>query len=159
MGGPAASPACRDSRHPYLIEIFVSSAGEAAGPPIVFALTMRFGRSCDERPWRAGGLAGLSRPSTSISDRNICTGGLAGLSRLSTSISDRNICTCGRRGRRFSNCACVDCALARCGDDYGGGPASVPALLRRVSENRTLDECYLVRDMVRYPTLIPPLVG
>ena len=45
----------RDLNH---IETFVPAAGEAAGPPIVLAI-IRFGRSLDNRTWRAGGLAGL----------------------------------------------------------------------------------------------------
>ena len=47
--------ATRDLNH---IETFVPAAGEASGPPIVLAI-IRFGRSLDNRTWRAGGLAGL----------------------------------------------------------------------------------------------------
>ena len=45
---------------------FVPAAGEAAGPPIVPVIMMRFGRTRDDRTWRAGGLAGLLEPSISI---------------------------------------------------------------------------------------------
>jgi len=48
----------RDINH---VEAFVPAAGEAAGPPIVPAIIMRFAGTRDDRPWRAGGLAGCAR--------------------------------------------------------------------------------------------------
>jgi hypothetical protein len=53
------SPCCtRDSNG---VETFVPAAGEAAGPPIIAPIIMRFVRARDDRFWMAGGLAGLPR--------------------------------------------------------------------------------------------------
>ena len=41
------------------LETFVPTAGEAAVSPIVPATFVRFVRIPDDRPWRAGGLAGF----------------------------------------------------------------------------------------------------
>jgi hypothetical protein len=49
---------------------FVPAAGGAAGPPIVPAI-IRFVRSCHDRPWRAGGLAGLLEPSISNASQHL----------------------------------------------------------------------------------------
>ena len=50
---------------------FVLLGTEAAGPPIVSAIITGFSVTLDIRPWRAGGLAGLPRPATSITSKHL----------------------------------------------------------------------------------------
>ena len=65
---PRRLVATRDINH---IETFVPAAGGAAGPPIDPPIIMLFTQTRDDRSWRAGGLAGLSRPATSIASKHL----------------------------------------------------------------------------------------
>ena len=62
---------------------FVPAAGEAAGPPIVPVITMRFARTRDIRTWRAAGPpivpVIMMRFGRTRDDRTWRAGGLAGL--------------------------------------------------------------------------------
>ena len=63
-----------------VIEIFVPAAGEAAGPPIVLAIIMRFTMSRDDRPWNAAG-PHIDRRSRILTQYPYAAATLSGMSR------------------------------------------------------------------------------